>query len=160
MDFSKLRTVKDWPNWWPLRIYSDSWGSQSSTLDHPQLTSIDFPPAGQAEVATVDRAGPCSLYPTEEKFHYRAHIGTSRPQPPIHCRSGYFSGKLTPAEANYDVGNWELLSIKAALEEWPITNQSQEPQVPPQHPTSESASSPVGTILYEAPVCGHLSSQI
>ncbi|KAK3568703.1 hypothetical protein QTP86_013888 [Hemibagrus guttatus] len=29
-----------------------------------------------------------------------------------------FSRKLTAAEANYDVGNWELLSIKAALEEW------------------------------------------
>lgn len=30
----------------------------------------------------------------------------------------YFSCKLTPAEANYDVGNRELLLIKAALEEW------------------------------------------
>ncbi|KAK3509524.1 hypothetical protein QTP70_000538 [Hemibagrus guttatus] len=30
----------------------------------------------------------------------------------------FFSRKLTTAEANYDVGNQELLSIKAALEEW------------------------------------------
>ncbi|KAK3514361.1 hypothetical protein QTP70_015888, partial [Hemibagrus guttatus] len=30
----------------------------------------------------------------------------------------YFSRKLTTAEANYDVGNHELLSIKPALEEW------------------------------------------
>lgn len=30
----------------------------------------------------------------------------------------YFSRKLTLAEANYDVGNLELLSMKAALEEW------------------------------------------
>lgn len=30
----------------------------------------------------------------------------------------YFSRKLTTAEANYDVGNRELLYIKAALEEW------------------------------------------
>ncbi|KAK3548932.1 hypothetical protein QTP70_021678 [Hemibagrus guttatus] len=30
----------------------------------------------------------------------------------------FFSRKLTAAEANYDVENWELLSIKAALEEW------------------------------------------
>ncbi|KAK3506073.1 hypothetical protein QTP70_002964 [Hemibagrus guttatus] len=30
----------------------------------------------------------------------------------------FYSGKLTAAEANYDVGNRELLSIKAALEEW------------------------------------------
>lgn len=30
----------------------------------------------------------------------------------------FYSRKLTPAEANYDVGNRELLSIKAALDEW------------------------------------------
>lgn len=30
----------------------------------------------------------------------------------------FISWKLTPAESNYDVGNKELLSIKAALEEW------------------------------------------
>ncbi|KAK3550355.1 hypothetical protein QTP86_025140 [Hemibagrus guttatus] len=30
----------------------------------------------------------------------------------------FYSRKLTSAEANYDVGNKELLSIKAALEEW------------------------------------------
>ncbi|KAK3518632.1 hypothetical protein QTP70_006074 [Hemibagrus guttatus] len=30
----------------------------------------------------------------------------------------FYLRKLTAAEANYDMGNWELLSIKAALEEW------------------------------------------
>ncbi|KAK3569643.1 hypothetical protein QTP86_002658 [Hemibagrus guttatus] len=30
----------------------------------------------------------------------------------------FFSWKLSPAESNYDVGNRELLSIKATLEEW------------------------------------------
>ncbi|KAK3508933.1 hypothetical protein QTP70_013754 [Hemibagrus guttatus] len=30
----------------------------------------------------------------------------------------YYSPKLTAAEANYDVGNRELLAIKVALEEW------------------------------------------
>lgn len=29
-----------------------------------------------------------------------------------------FSRHLTPAEWNYDVGDWELLAIKLALEEW------------------------------------------
>ncbi len=29
-----------------------------------------------------------------------------------------FSRKLSPAEHNYDIGNWELLAIKLALEEW------------------------------------------
>ncbi len=30
----------------------------------------------------------------------------------------YYSRKLTPTEQNYDVGDRELLAIKAALEEW------------------------------------------
>ncbi len=30
----------------------------------------------------------------------------------------FFSGKLSPAENNYDIGNRELLAIKLALEEW------------------------------------------
>ena len=30
----------------------------------------------------------------------------------------FFSRQLSPAEQNYDVGNWELLAIKLALEEW------------------------------------------
>ncbi|KAF7658987.1 hypothetical protein LDENG_00005130 [Lucifuga dentata] len=30
----------------------------------------------------------------------------------------YFSHKLLPAEKNYDIGNWELLAVKLALEEW------------------------------------------
>lgn len=30
----------------------------------------------------------------------------------------FFSRKLTPAEVNYDVGNWELLAMKATPEEW------------------------------------------
>ncbi|KAK3532185.1 hypothetical protein QTP86_009296 [Hemibagrus guttatus] len=30
----------------------------------------------------------------------------------------FYSRKLISAEVNYDMGNWELLAIKAALEEW------------------------------------------
>ena len=30
----------------------------------------------------------------------------------------FFSHQLEPAEKNYDVGNWELLGVKLALEEW------------------------------------------
>lgn len=29
----------------------------------------------------------------------------------------FFSHRLSPAERNYDVGNWELLTVKLALEE-------------------------------------------
>ena len=31
---------------------------------------------------------------------------------------GYFSRRLSPAERNYAVGDWELLALKMALEEW------------------------------------------
>lgn len=30
----------------------------------------------------------------------------------------FFSKRLSPAERNYDVGNWELLAVKMELEEW------------------------------------------
>uniref|UniRef100_A0A674N814 Reverse transcriptase/retrotransposon-derived protein RNase H-like domain-containing protein n=1 Tax=Takifugu rubripes TaxID=31033 RepID=A0A674N814_TAKRU len=30
----------------------------------------------------------------------------------------FFSRRLSPAEANYDVGNWELLAVVLALQEW------------------------------------------
>ncbi len=30
----------------------------------------------------------------------------------------FFSRRLSPAERNYDIGNWELLAVKLALEEW------------------------------------------
>lgn len=30
----------------------------------------------------------------------------------------FFSHRLSPAERNYDVGDWELLAVKLALEEW------------------------------------------
>ncbi|KAL0150648.1 hypothetical protein M9458_054065, partial [Cirrhinus mrigala] len=38
--------------------------------------------------------------------------------PPKLFPCAYFSRKLTPAERNYDVGDLELLALKAALEEW------------------------------------------
>lgn len=30
----------------------------------------------------------------------------------------FFSRRLSPAEVNYDVGNWELLAVVLALQEW------------------------------------------
>lgn len=40
-----------------------------------------------------------------------------REKPKMHPVA-FFSKKLTPAKKNYDVGDWELLAIKLALEEW------------------------------------------
>jgi len=38
--------------------------------------------------------------------------------PPKLFPHAYFSRKLNQAEQNYDVGNRELLAMKAAFEEW------------------------------------------
>ncbi|KAI2645880.1 Transposon Tf2-11 polyprotein [Labeo rohita] len=38
--------------------------------------------------------------------------------PPKLFPCAFYSRKLTQAKQNYDVGNWELLAMKAALEEW------------------------------------------
>ncbi|KAG1941502.1 retrotransposable element [Pimephales promelas] len=39
-------------------------------------------------------------------------------KPPRLHPCAFFSKKLSPAEQNYNIGNWELLAIKLALEEW------------------------------------------
>lgn len=42
------------------------------------------------------------------------HFGENPKLHPV----AFFSKKLTPAEQNYDISNWELLAVKLALEEW------------------------------------------
>lgn len=76
----------------------------------------------------------------------------------------FFSRKLTAAEWNYDVGNKELLSIKAALEKWrhwleraahmfqilwSVVNHR------PQKPKART----MVTVLHQVPVYSHLSSR-
>ncbi|KAI2660329.1 Transposon Ty3-I Gag-Pol polyprotein [Labeo rohita] len=39
-------------------------------------------------------------------------------EPPLLHPCAYYARKLSPVEQNYDVGNWEVLAIKLALEEW------------------------------------------
>ncbi|XP_052001342.1 uncharacterized protein ccser2a isoform X1 [Xyrauchen texanus] len=47
-----------------------------------------------------------------------AILSQSQGNPPKLFPCAYYSRKLSPAEQNYDVGNRELLAMKAALEEW------------------------------------------
>ncbi|KAK3534988.1 hypothetical protein QTP70_001943 [Hemibagrus guttatus] len=47
-----------------------------------------------------------------------AVLSQQQGKPPVLHPCAFFSRKLSPAKANYDIGNRELLAIKLALEEW------------------------------------------
>ncbi|KAL0195114.1 hypothetical protein M9458_008686, partial [Cirrhinus mrigala] len=47
-----------------------------------------------------------------------AVLSQRQSNPPKMYPCAFYSHKLTPTEQNYDVGNWELLAMKAAFEEW------------------------------------------
>ncbi|KAK3516483.1 hypothetical protein QTP70_018758 [Hemibagrus guttatus] len=47
-----------------------------------------------------------------------AVLSQQQGNPPVLHPCAFFFRKLSPAEANYDIGNRELLAIKLALEEW------------------------------------------
>ncbi|KAL0152007.1 hypothetical protein M9458_052725 [Cirrhinus mrigala] len=74
--------------------------STAPILHHPDperefIVEIDASNTGVGAVLSQRHGDPPKLYP---------------------C--AFYSRKLTPAEQNYDVGNRELLAMKAALEEW------------------------------------------
>ncbi len=69
-------------------------------LSHPEL---QLPFIVEVDASTTGVGAVLSQY----------HAETPRLHP---C--AYFSRKLSPAERNYDIGNFKLLAIKLALEEW------------------------------------------
>ncbi|KAK3541244.1 hypothetical protein QTP86_016908 [Hemibagrus guttatus] len=110
MALTKVQAVTEWPNPTTVKL---SWSDQAQAafiqlkdsfttapiLHHPDpdlpfVVEVDASSSGIGAVLSQRHGVPGKLHP---------------------C--AFFSRKLTAAEANYDVGNRELLSIKAALEE-------------------------------------------
>ncbi len=91
-------------------------------------------------------------------------------EPPCLQSCTYYSKKLSSAEQNYDIGNWELLAIKLALEEWRhwleganhpfvvITDHKKSP-IPPWYQTAQSLPGSLGAFLHEIPIPHHLPSR-
>ncbi|KAK3571296.1 hypothetical protein QTP86_005932 [Hemibagrus guttatus] len=115
MDNSKITAVTEWPR--PTTVkelqrflgfahfyrrficnYSITAAPLTSLLKDPNLpfiVEVDASDSGIGAVLSQRHGQPGKLFP---------------------C--AYFSRKLTDAERNYDVGNKELLAMKAAIEEW------------------------------------------
>ncbi|KAK3573608.1 hypothetical protein QTP86_030009 [Hemibagrus guttatus] len=115
MDVVKVQAVTEWPaptsvrelqrflgfaNFYRrfIRNYSSVAAPLTSLLRDPDLpfvVEVDASSSGLGAVLSQRHGKPGKLHP---------------------C--AFYSRKLTSAEVNYDVGNRELLAIKAALEEW------------------------------------------
>lgn len=101
---SMTRRSSQFLKWTPaaLQAFADlkSRFTTAPILHHPDpslpfIVEVDVSSTGIGAVLSQHHGSPAKMFP---------------------C--AYYSRKLTPAECNYDVGNRELLAMKAALEEW------------------------------------------
>ncbi|KAL0168429.1 hypothetical protein M9458_036651, partial [Cirrhinus mrigala] len=101
---SMTRQSSQFLKWTPaaLQAFADlkSQFTTAPILHHPDpflpfIVEVDASSTGIGAVLSQRHGSPAKMFP---------------------C--AYYSRKLTPAECNYDVGNRELLAMKAALEEW------------------------------------------
>ncbi|KAK3521444.1 hypothetical protein QTP70_004972 [Hemibagrus guttatus] len=111
MDQSKVQAVTGWPEPTTKLLCSTQARQAFARLKQSFTTApiLRHPDPDLPFVVELDTFSSCGVgavlsqrYGTPSKLHPCA----------------FYSRKLTSAEANYDVGNKELLSIKAALEEW------------------------------------------
>ncbi|KAK3561619.1 hypothetical protein QTP86_010759 [Hemibagrus guttatus] len=147
MDERKVAAVRDWPlpttikelqrflgfaNFYRrfIRGYSSITSPLTSLLRNKPKSLTWNPAATQAfdALKTAFTTAPLLAHPNPElPFIVEVDASTTgvgavlsqqQGNPPIFHPCAFFSRKLSPAEANYDIGNRELLAIKLALEEW------------------------------------------
>ncbi len=147
MDDKKVQSVLNWPQPRQWKSYSAFGLCQLLQAFYTELQhhsgSAYFAAQGGGETTTRLVTISSAHFPsTQRSFHHRSHPPPSWPQSGIHCqvdasntgigailsqRQGtpsklfpcaYYSRKLNAAERNYDVGDRELLAMKAAFEEW------------------------------------------
>ncbi|KAK3556910.1 hypothetical protein QTP70_022409 [Hemibagrus guttatus] len=147
MDIAKVRVVTDWPtpttvrelqrflgfaNFYRrfIRNYSSVAGPLTSLLrgKPKRLVWTDQARAAFPQLKECFTSAPILRHPDPDlPFVLEVDASSSGLRAVLSQRHGkpgklhpcaYYARKLTAAEANYDVGNRELLAIKAALEEW------------------------------------------
>ncbi|KAK3515873.1 hypothetical protein QTP70_034744 [Hemibagrus guttatus] len=147
MDLSKVHTVMEWPepttvkelqcflefaNFYRrfIRNYSTVAGSLTSLLKgkHKKLTWNDLAREAFVRLKANFIMAPILWHPDPDLlFVVEVDVSSCDIGAVLSQRHGvpsklhpcaFYSQKLTVAEANYNVGNRKLLSIKAALEEW------------------------------------------
>ncbi len=85
------------------------------------VTSVSSPPPSlpcSVRNPSLCTGTPKLKPPTRSSRRPSALLSQYHGEPPRLHPCDYFSRKLSPVERNYDIGNWELLTIKLALEEW------------------------------------------
>ncbi|KAK3523528.1 hypothetical protein QTP70_001896 [Hemibagrus guttatus] len=105
MDFGKVRAVTDWPEPATIKELHRFLGF----ANFPITSCEENPDDCNGQNKPVD-ASSCRIEAVLSQRHRT--LGKIYP-----C--AFFSSKLSLVESNYDVGKREILSIKAALEEWP-----------------------------------------
>ncbi|KAK3575091.1 hypothetical protein QTP86_020705 [Hemibagrus guttatus] len=147
MDERKVAAVRDWPppttikelqrflgfaNFYRrfIRGYSSVASPLTSLLRNKPKSLTWNPAASQAfnTLKTAFTTAPLLVHPNPDlPFIVEVDASTTGVGAVLSPQQGnstvlhpcaFFSRKLSPAEANYDIGNRELLAIKLALEEW------------------------------------------
>ncbi|KAI2666704.1 Transposon Tf2-6 polyprotein [Labeo rohita] len=111
MDPSKVQAVTDWPQPTTIKELQRFLGFANFYRRFIHNYSTIASP-----LTALLKNKPKKLHWTEEAGQAFDKLKTSQPGKLHPC--AFYSRKLTSAERNYDVGNKELLSMKAAIEEW------------------------------------------
>ncbi|KAK3545138.1 hypothetical protein QTP70_001438 [Hemibagrus guttatus] len=113
MDTNKVRAVLEWPA--PATIKELQWFLGFANFYRRFIRNYS---SVAAQLTSLLRGKPKKLNWTNQARAAFQRLKDCFTTAPILCHPDPNRPKLTSAEVNYDVGNRELLAIKAVLEEW------------------------------------------